>query len=293
MSQSKISDYISVTKTSDNMEAKSTDRVVDSTITFTFGDAGENHAGMQMIGEKLSAGQGFTTDNLQKIKENLEVYGRECELYRLNELVEDEVLNELGRNGFDDASVLVVRGFVPETIADQLYHNHRKLSWDTKYKCSRRKKVLNKHARSNLVYSDVGQEADYENAKGTIVSWSQVPVLSHMRLAIAGLGQWCDNKSTNLICEGNNYHTPRKTGIGWHGDTERTKVIAIRVGKSMSLCYKWWKKNKSRGKLFSIELNHGDMYIMSEKSVGNDWKRSSIWTLRHSAGAEKYTKVTK
>ena len=29
MSQSKISDYISVTKTSDNMEAKSTDRVVD------------------------------------------------------------------------------------------------------------------------------------------------------------------------------------------------------------------------------------------------------------------------
>ena len=68
MSQAKISDYISVTKTSDNMEAKTTDRVIDSTITFTFGDAGENHAGMQMIGEKLSAGQGFTTDNLQKNK---------------------------------------------------------------------------------------------------------------------------------------------------------------------------------------------------------------------------------
>jgi alkylated DNA repair dioxygenase AlkB len=293
MSQLKISDYISVTKTNDNMEAKTGDRVVDSTITFTFGDAGENHAGMQMVGEKLSAGQGFTSDNLQKIKENMEVYGRSCELYRLNELVDQDIVDDLGKDGFDDASVLVVRGFVPETMADQLYDNHRKLSWDTKYKCNRRKKVLNKHARSNLVYSNVAQEADYENAKGTIVQWSQVPILSHMRLAIAGMGQWCDNKSTNLICEGNNYHTPRKTGIGWHGDTERTKVIAIRVGKSMSLCYKWWKKNKSRGKLFSIDLNHGDLYIMSEKSVGSDWKRSSIWTLRHSAGAEKYTKVTK
>lgn len=53
MSQLKISDYISVTKTSDNMDGKKvSDRVVDSTITFTFGDAGENHAGMQMIGEK-------------------------------------------------------------------------------------------------------------------------------------------------------------------------------------------------------------------------------------------------
>lgn len=71
-------------------------RVVDSTITFTFGDAGENHTGMQMVGEKLSAGLGFTTDNLQKIKENLEGWGSICELYRLNELVNDDILDELG-----------------------------------------------------------------------------------------------------------------------------------------------------------------------------------------------------
>lgn len=26
------------------------------------------------------------------------------------------------------------------------------------------------------------------------------------------------------------------------------------------------------------------MYVMSEKAVGTDWKRSSIYTLRHAAG---------
>jgi hypothetical protein len=35
-------------------------------------------------------------------------------------------------------------------------------------------------------------------------------------------------------------------------------------------------------------LNDGDMYIMSDKAVGNDWKRSAIPTLRHCAGAKEY-----
>ena len=33
------------------------------------------------------------------------------------------------------------------------------------------------------------------------------------------------------------------------------------------------------------------MYIMSEKSVGNDWRQSSIAALRHAAGADKYLKI--
>ena len=36
-------------------------------------------------------------------------------------------------------------------------------------------------------------------------------------------------------------------------------------------------------------LNNGDMYIMSEKTSGFDWRKRSIKTLRHAAG-EKYVK---
>ena len=38
-------------------------------------------------------------------------------------------------------------------------------------------------------------------------------------------------------------------------------------------------------------LNHGDFYVMSEKTVGFDWKRKSILTLRHAAGAKKYLTI--
>ena len=40
-------------------------------------------------------------------------------------------------------------------------------------------------------------------------------------------------KGENLICEGNRYFDIKKCGIGWHGDSERKKVIGLRLGEKM------------------------------------------------------------
>ena len=40
--------------------------------------------------------------------------------------------------------------------------------------------------------------------------------------------------------------------------------------------------------MIELNLNHGDIYIMSEKAVGYDWKMSSIYTLRHAAGSKSF-----
>jgi len=37
-----------------------------------------------------------------------------------------------------------------------------------------------------------------------------------------------------------------------------------------------------------LKLEHGDIYFMSEKATGFDWKNRKIVTLRHAAGASKY-----
>ena len=47
------------------------------------------------------------------------------------------------------------------------------------------------------------------------------------------------------------------------------------------------------GERMIFQINGGDMYIMSEKAVGNDWKRRSIPTLRHAAGGMKYLTIKK
>ena len=92
-----------------------------------------------------------------------------------------------------------------------------------------------------------------------------------------------------MKAEGNYYYNPEKCGIGYHGDSERKIVVGVRLGVSIPLCYQWFYKSKPIGDRIRLDLNHGDIYIMSAKAVGNDWRKRSIYTLRHSAGCDKYT----
>ena len=58
----------------------------------------------------------------------------------------------------------------------------------------------------------------------------------------------------------------------------------------MNLKYQWFHKSKPISEIKIIKLNHGDIYIISEKITGYDWKFRNKYTLRHCAGSEKYTK---
>jgi hypothetical protein len=93
-------------------------------------------------------------------------------------------------------------------------------------------------------------------------------------------------KAAGLKGEGNYYYDLRMCGIGWHGDTERRKVVAVRLGgESAPLCFRWYRGGVPLGEIIEIPLAGGDLYVMSEKAVGADWKMQSRWTLRHATGA--------
>ena len=90
--------------------------------------------------------------------------------------------------------------------------------------------------------------------------------------------------------EGNLYYDTSKTYIGFHGDTERTFVIGLRLGDQIPLHFQWYQNSEKIGPVTTIEMNHGDVYIMSCKAVGSDWKKRKIPTLRHAAGNPKLIK---
>ena len=54
------------------------------------------------------------------------------------------------------------------------------------------------------------------------------------------------------------------------------------------MCWQWFNDAMPVGNNINIRLNDGDVYIMSEKAVGADWKLRSKYTIRHAAGAKKY-----
>lgn len=234
------------------------------TFTITFGDVAENHKGMQTIGTMKD---GFSHDDLVNIKTRLEDRQILCELI------------DLGR----EAYVLVIRNgvnhFIHPYTSSDLFNEHNALEKDTKAFMYGR--VVNKKARHNLCFSDFSQEPDYENGKGRIVSWPLITgILRNSLSELIG-----DN---DLVSEGNYYYDISKCGIGYHGDSERKRVIGVRLGASMPLVFWWYQKNERVGDRIDLMLNDGDIYIMSEKATGNDWKKRNILTLRHAAGCKKF-----
>lgn len=262
-------------------------------ITLTYCDGAENHNGMQIVGKKSI--KGFNINDILNAKIKFESKKYECELIKLNDYYnQDDFPNE----NIEDAYLLIIRkGIIcllddnkevdNTKIIDNLYDELTSFDWDRKYFCIRREKVLNKHARANVCFGDERQTPDYENKKGTIVPFSSVNLTNKIR---KNLKYYLGETAENLQCEGNYYFDKRKCGIGYHGDTERKKVVGARIGE-MNLKFNWFYKSKPIGKPINIELEDGDLYIMSEKTVGNDWKKKNNVTLRHSAGCDKYTKL--
>jgi len=74
-----------------------------------------------------------------------------------------------------------------------------------------------------------------------------------------------------------------------YGDSERKAVIAVRLGATLPICFQWYLNRNIVGKKGVYMIGHGDLYAMSEKATGCDWKTRKKFTLRHSAGCEKYT----
>jgi len=148
--------------------------------------------------------------------------------------------------------------------------------------------VVQKHARHNLCFGEQGQAPNYEGGKGRVVAFDSVPLLKKLR---AVLPEVIGEKGRGLLAEGNYYYDVSKCGIGFHGDAERRKVIAVRTGATIPLHYQWFLQTKPVGERVVLSLGHGDMYVMSEKAAGTDFKKKTVYTLRHAAGAKKFLTI--
>ncbi len=236
-------------------------------ITITYGDQAENHAGMQRIGSPLKAG--LTIDDILTIRA------------RLNEI---KMMTEIVTLG-DDACVLVVRNAVVE--ANAIYTEQMALPWDKKV--LNRGRVVDKKARHNLCYGPEAQVPDYDAGLGRIIAFADVPYLARVR----GFIELLPPAFAGLVAEGNHYHNPKSCGIGFHGDTERKVVVAVRLGQPIPLVFQQFVLSRPVGEPIVIKLGHGDLYVMSARAVGYDWQKCGpLPHWRHAAGARMYTTPT-
>jgi len=253
-------------------------------ICITAGEQSENHIGMKINGKGL-ASSGFSIKELNDFKIRLQEKRIESEYYQLDDVLEGE-----DKEDVEPAAILIIRNAISKIInetPEDMLKEQLSYEWDKNYWDTRRQKVLNLRARYNVCYGATARTPDYENKKGTIIAYDNVPILNKWR---DSLGMLFGEKAKELEVEGNLYYDTKKCGIGFHGDAERKKVIACSLGASRPIHWQWYYKSNPIGDRIKFTLHSGDMYVMSEKASGYDFKRSrTIKVLKHAAG-EKYIK---
>lgn len=237
-------------------------------ITLTFGDMAENHVGMEQIGSMVAPGEGFQLADLEAIKA---ACNTACDLI------------DIGNEAYILRIKQGVRAFDLEQL--ELFAEQKTLAYDKKAFMYGR--VVNKHARWNLCFDDASREPDYAAGKGRIVGYDEVPLMNTLKSRIEAV---MGPKAAALKVESNYYYDTSKCGIGYHGDSERRKVVGVRLGHaSMPMYYQWYQYGKPVGEPIVVPLDPGDIYVMSEKAVGTDWKKKTVLTVRHATGCSKFT----
>ncbi len=262
----------------------------------TFGEVAILHIGGKEYG-KGRLNHGFSTEELKKIAEEND----DTEYISISDKLPRKLRND------NEAGVLIFRSVskkpnlqskiainnqntkdkkfvlgLNKKEADKLYAEQETVEYDKKYWDNRRKKTLNKRARYNIVYGKEKIEHSKDYQQNSVASFSDLKYLNKFRKRLQLiLGQ----NAKKLNAEGNKYFHD-KAGIGYHGDAERKIVICLSLGKPTILRYHWRLPGSSEHTLepTDIKLNHGDVYVMSEKATGYDWKSRSKVRVVHGAG---------
>ena len=245
----------------------------------TFGEVAIIHTGSTELGTIRK--NGFTVDELLEIKNRFDT----AEFIDLSQQLPDKVKEE------NKAAILIIRNGVNilldrKKAAKKMLKEQQSLNYDKKYYESRFSKTLNKRARYNIVFGEENIEPSEDFKIFSVKSFNDLKYLKKLRKR---LKTYFGKKAKKLNAEGN-YYFHQKSGIGFHGDAERKIVICVSLGNSSTLRYCWRKPGNSLlfGKPIDIQVNHGDIYIMSEKATGYDWKSRSKYRLVHAAGHTKY-----
>lgn len=249
------------------------------TITITAGECAENFAGMKKIGQKASIG--FSLADLQRVQS---MFPDKSEFYDLSTMLPPTYQK------VENAYLLIVRSPF-NYIADSLYQillspesvdqqqNISGVAWDTnKYMYGR---VVNSIARYNLCFADLQEfykiGPDYQNKMGTVYNTKKIPPLQ----------SYVDFLNSILpgpfYLEGNYYYDINTCYISMHRDKERMRTIGYRIGATFPLIFRWYYNTDKVSDLFTLQLNHGDLYIMTGVSSGCIKDKSGLY-LKHAAG---------
>lgn len=232
-----------------------------------------------------------TSDDLKNICKSLNNSYPESAIYiDLRDGLPDHM-----KNNVEESGILIC-----QNIVDKIWGNgetskfeeefHEVSKRANKYEYSMmHKKVINLKIRHHIYIGNTKKEADYENDQGCVESFEEMPYAKKWKNWVEKTFHDHKVNCPDLTSCTNVNYDKAKTGIGWHGDGERTIIVTLRLHDSSphhKLKFHWMLNGQPIGQPISFTLYSGDAYFMSKKATGNDWLNKKTLTLRHAAGGE-------
>lgn len=252
-----------------------------SAITISLSESVSHGNDMWRIGIKSKTG--FSNDELLRIFYSLP-QGL-CDLINLKDVL-PTTLYEI-----PDAYILIIRSMYLE-YANKIFNtmvniessnedgNITGVQWDNQ-RFNKDKIVTNK-LHSKLLFLDIGSEYKVQfnhfEKRGTIYNVRRMPELFQFATEMTSL------LMRSFYVEGTNYYNTNECYSPLSQNKESKQVVNLHLGNSIPLHFKWFHNTTEVSDLVSIQLNHGDVYIMNEVALGSVKESKSKLYLKHGIG---------
>jgi len=224
---------------------------------------------------------GISCTRLEALQQKYKYDGYETELYDLSKLKLKE--NTKLTNSKDilkeEASILIVRQFKFGICLHTIEGELKNIKYDTK--------CVGRNSAKYTAILTSNSPIQSIQSKDSVYDFNTLEGLNSVKEDL--------EEVTECFLKGdiNYYYNISNCGIGWHGDADRNIVCGFRVGSDMNILFRWYQDRNIVSEHLELILHSGDLYIMSEKAIGTDWKKyaKGLLTLRHAAGSKKYTEI--
>lgn len=237
-----------------------------------FSDTVNHGRGMQNFG--MTSNSGFKNEDIIRMYSSLDP--NTAELHNIKNIL-PKTLYEI-----PDAFILVMRQKLKDN-ADEILPIFNNLLWDSQR--LQNGKLVESKINNKLLFCDLNDlellPANFNEKYGTIHNINRMDALMKLYKIIES------NFSSNLYAEGIAFNDLNECYVPMGQEKDKKKIIGLHLGSSFPLNFRWYHKTEKVSDPYQINLNHGDLYIMSEMAAGLNKESKTKLYIKHGHGFNK------
>lgn len=252
-----------------------------SSIRLLFSDVVSHGSGMEQFGIPVSSG--FSNNELFLMSSILPP--EKIELHNLKSFLPQTFYD------IPDIFILVMKGFFINESNEliKILSSHEGsdnngyitgVNWDTQRFYNN--KIVDNKLSHKLVFYDLNENYKYPSSldqkRGTIYNYKKISVLNNLQKLLSS------TMGAGIGIEADLFYNLQECYIPMYQERIKRKNIGLILGSDFPLHFCWYHNQQQCSDFYTINLKHGDLYIMSDHAAGYQKESKTKLFLKHGMG---------